>query len=57
MNVYFTRNQLWGRLTALRIDIVLLKMAGDDPETLRLRQIEALQVAIQLRAECSKVMQ
>lgn len=57
MSIHSTRNQLWGRLTALRIDIALLKMSGHDPGTLRLREIEALQVAIQLKAECAKVMQ
>jgi hypothetical protein len=57
MNVYFTRNHLWGRLTSLRIDIALLKMAGNDTEILRQLEIEALQVAIQLKAKCAKVLQ
>lgn len=57
MSLYSTRNQLWGRLTSLRIDIALLKMAGNDPKTLRLREMEALHVAIQLKAECAKVLQ
>lgn len=57
MNVYLTRSQLWGRLASLRIDIALLKMAGDDQETLRQREIEALQVAIQLKSEYAKVLQ
>lgn len=57
MNVYLTRSELWGRLTSLRIDIALLKVAGDDQETLRNREIEALQVAIQLKSEYAKVLQ
>lgn len=57
MSIHATRNQLWGELTSLRIDIVLLKMAGNDSETLRERELKALQVAIQLKAECAKVPQ
>lgn len=51
------RNQLWAQLTSLRIDIMLLKMAGDDPQTLRDREIRALQVALELRAVCAGVLQ
>lgn len=38
--------QLWGRLTALRIDIQQAKEAGDDSSFL---EMQALQVGIELR--------
>jgi len=38
--------RLWGRLTALRIDIQELKAAGADASAL---EIEALQVGLELR--------
>lgn len=40
---------LWGRLTSLRIDIELLKLAANDPDTLRDREMQALQVGLELR--------
>ncbi len=57
MNAHATRNQLWGKLTALRIDIKLRKIAGEQSESLRQAELQALQVAVQLRAECNKVLQ
>lgn len=57
MNVYSTRNQLWGELTSLRIDIRLLKMGGGDPKAVRERELKALDVALQLKAECSGALQ
>lgn len=53
----FARAQLWGQLTSLRIDIILLKMAGDDPQTLRDREMRALQVALELKAVCEGALQ
>lgn len=49
--------RLWGELTSLRIDIALLKIAGNDPDTLRDREMKALQVALQLRAACGSRLQ
>ena len=47
---------LWGRLTSLRIDIEVLKIDGSDPTTLRDREIEALQVGLELRqAVCGRL--
>ena len=57
MNIEYTRMQLWVELISLRIDIELLKIAGDDSATLRSREIRALQVANQLKAECARTLQ
>lgn len=52
-----TRNQLVGELTRLRIDVKLRKFAGEQSESLRRDEMRALQVALQLKAECHKVLQ
>lgn len=57
MNLHSTRIQPWGKLTSLRIDIEQLQIAGNDPKALSRCKLEALQVAVALKAECSKVLQ
>ena len=49
--------KLWGQLTALRIDIKLLEMSDGDPVQIVELKMRALQVAVQLKAECAKVLQ
>lgn len=52
MNLPSTRNLLWGQLAAIRIDVELRKLAGERSESLRLEEMRALQIAMELRAVC-----
>lgn len=47
--------RLWGQLVSLRIDIELLQIARDDPDMLRDRKLQALQVELELRAACGRM--
>lgn len=57
MNLRCTRDYLWGRLIALRIDAQLMEIAGCYPKDLRTLKIQALEVYTQLQAECTRVLQ
>lgn len=52
MNLPLTRNQLWGELTRLRMDVELRKIAGEQSEALRQDEMRALQIALELKATC-----
>ena len=54
MNLYYTREQLWGLLAAIRMDVELRKLAGERSASLAYEEIRALQIANQLKAECEK---
>lgn len=57
MNISSTSDQLLQELSYLRSDIDLMRETGSSPDAVRRRELKALEVAMQLKAECHKVIQ